>query len=294
LAFSPSTLEAISMSLLVLNVQKNNIWQASQFAQCQALERLDLSMNKIESFDEMGALFEDGACMQVSVLEMKGNPIDRQHKFRDFVTLMSPTLSRLNGKDITQTERRFLVNREAAKARSRSRQFQQEPLDMAPPSAGLGQELNGLTGQLLMEPGDSDPVGDRARNRPHIDEIPRKGGGEIGEREMYSGGAPVHGGEGEKERLQQHMQYAGEVPQVAPRTEGNPEGGVALPTDQMRFGEVAGEIAEREDFLKAMHEAGRRDQDGIIAAQIAEKVQELEQLDSRIAGQGQTDVQPPE
>jgi hypothetical protein len=90
------------------------------------------------------------------------------------------------------------------------------------------------------------------------------------------------------------MQYAGEVPQVAPRTEGNPEGGVALPTDQMRFGEVAGEIAEREDFLKAMHEAGRRDQDGIIAAQIAEKVQELEQLDSRIAGQGQTDVQPPE
>jgi hypothetical protein len=30
-------------------------------------------------------------------LEMKGNPVDRQHKFRDYIALMSPTLVIMNG-----------------------------------------------------------------------------------------------------------------------------------------------------------------------------------------------------
>ncbi|KAJ1475081.1 hypothetical protein T484DRAFT_1910334 [Baffinella frigidus] len=262
LHFDPRTLDAISMSLMVLNVQKNSIWQASQFAQCQALERLDLSMNK-------------GACMQINILEMKGNPVDRQHKFRDYVTLMSPTLTVLNGKEITQTERRFLVNREAAKARSRK--FEQNP-------AGQQQEpeFDGISGVLLMEPGDSDPIGDRRANRGHINEVPRKGGGEQAEREVYTGGqADARDREAEKEMLQNHMQFEGDVPQVAPREAGG-RGGDQMPSDQERFQEVAGEIQEREEYLAGMHDAGRKDHDALINAQISEKVMELEQLDERI------------
>jgi len=93
-------------------------------------------------------------------LEMMGNPVDKQHKFRDYVTLMSPTLVIMDGKEITQTQRQFLINREAAKARARARQPRVEEADM---EGGGGM---GVEGQLLMETqGDYDPVEDRRRNR---------------------------------------------------------------------------------------------------------------------------------
>jgi len=44
----------------VLNTSKNNITSPSQFQVLIALDTLDLSMNNITSFDEVGALFADG------------------------------------------------------------------------------------------------------------------------------------------------------------------------------------------------------------------------------------------
>ncbi len=55
---------AISESLAVLNTLKNNLTNASQFQILMGLDTLDLSMNNITSFDEVGALFADGyACV---------------------------------------------------------------------------------------------------------------------------------------------------------------------------------------------------------------------------------------
>ncbi len=51
---------AIADTLMVLHTPKNNLTNASQFQILTALDTLDLSINNISSFDEVGALFADG------------------------------------------------------------------------------------------------------------------------------------------------------------------------------------------------------------------------------------------
>jgi protein phosphatase 1 regulatory subunit 42 len=102
LMFCPHTLRAICDSLVVLNAQKSNITHPSELAVLRSLERLDLSMNRITSFEEIGALFSDEACSNMSILELRNNPVSKQHKLRDYVALMSPTLAILDGREITQ------------------------------------------------------------------------------------------------------------------------------------------------------------------------------------------------
>ena len=40
--------------------------------------------------------------MNMTILDMRDNPVAKQHKLRDYVALMSPTLSTLDGREITQ------------------------------------------------------------------------------------------------------------------------------------------------------------------------------------------------
>ena len=232
LMFDQSSLEAIAETLLVLNAQKTNLSQPSQFATLRSLERLDLSMNRITSFEEVGALFGDDGCMNMQTLEMRDNPVSKQHKLRDYVALMSPTLNVLDGREITQIERRFLVNREAAKARARNR----EPLvEQGMQGGSASGPPEGVEGLLLMESqGDYDPVESRRRARPHIDAVPHKGTGAPAERQVYAGSSEMAAPsrEAQKEALQAHMQYEGDVPEVRSRGEHEqeaPEGAQVRP-----------------------------------------------------------------
>jgi Leucine-rich repeat (LRR) protein len=118
--FDTASLQAISDSLQVLNVQKNNIREISPLRLLHNIEKLDLSMNNVESFEEVGSLFRHNCCTNMTSLEMKGNPVDKQHRFRDYIIMMTSNLTSLNGRDITQTERQFIMNREAAKHQARS------------------------------------------------------------------------------------------------------------------------------------------------------------------------------
>jgi protein phosphatase 1 regulatory subunit 42 len=280
LMFCQNSLHAIAESLLVLNAQKSNISQPSQFATLRSLERLDVSMNHISSFEEIGALFGDEACMNMNILEMRENPVSKQHKLRDYVALMSPTLSILDGREITQIERRFLVNREAAKARARNRQSAMNQMQ-----AGGGGSLppSGVEGLLLMESqGDYDPVEERRRARPHVDAIPRRGFGGGGEREVYSGDGAGPDRDAAKAALQARMQFEGDVPEVRVLEEeqAGPEGG------QVEFDRVAREIEERREFLESMQQAGKGGEyEPMIKAQIAEKVHELEAIDRQLEGE---------
>jgi len=278
LVFDPASIDAIADSLFVLNTQKNNLTDATQFAVLHQLEKLDLSLNHITQFEQVGSIFQDGACMNMTVLEVKGNPVDKQHKFRDYVVLMSPSLNILNGREITQTERQFLVNREAAKARARRHNGD----DLEPPRLSQYGPPQGVQGQLLMESSDHDPVEERRRARMHINSVPRKGVSAPTEREVYSGdGKPEANRNADKEKLQQHMQFNGDVPVPAPRKE---QGGEAAEGAADGFSRVAAEIEERREFLEDMRAAGRGGEyDAMIKAQIAEKVRELEVLDDKIS-----------
>ena len=140
LRFDPASLQAISESLQVLNVQKNNIAEVSPLRTLRYVEKIDLSMNNIDSFEEMGTLFRHDGCANITALEMKGNPIDKQHRFRDYVIVMAPSLASLNGKEITHTERQFVMNREAAKQQARGR----ADSDPAAPPGRAGDAFDGL------------------------------------------------------------------------------------------------------------------------------------------------------
>jgi protein phosphatase 1 regulatory subunit 42 len=275
LLFDHNTLIAISGTLRVLNAQKNNISQPSQFAMLRELERLDLSLNRVASFDELGALFGDEACMNMSSLDLRDNPVSKQHKLRDFVALMSPNLGMLDGREITQVERRFLVNKETAKSRARNRQqlSMLQPLNAPQPGGHSFGPPQGIEGQLLLESqGDFDPVEARRRMRPHVDTIPHKGSGLPAEREVYSGGLAAPDRDAQKAALQAHMQFEGDVPVVRKREEQAELRGDA----QGEFNRVAREIEERQEFLETMNAAGRgHEYDAMIKAQIAEKVREL-------------------
>jgi protein phosphatase 1 regulatory subunit 42 len=138
LRFNIDSLQAISESLQVLNVQKNNMSEISSLRYLRYVEKLDLSMNNIDSFDEIGSLFRHDGCANISALETKGNPIDKQHRFRDYVMMMAPSLATLNGREITHTERQFVMNREAVKQQARGR------ADGDPPIGRAGDAFDGV------------------------------------------------------------------------------------------------------------------------------------------------------
>jgi len=294
LAFDAYSMMAISDTLQVLNTLKNNLTSAEQFQVLVALDTLDLSMNNITSFDQVGALFAEGCCSRMYKLEMKGNPVDAQHKFRDYVALMSPTLVIMDGREITQTQRQFLINREAAKARARQRQGRVREQQMGDDSQQMGVE-----GQLLMETqGDYDAVEERRRNRPHIDSVPHKGGGGGADREMYQGNQLPAGvdRDAQKEHLQAHMQFDGEIPEVMRKD----------PKKQWReedeFRAVMAGIEERRAFLDEMVAAGKgAEYEATINAQISDQIRELEAIDARrskeeaqaLAQQAQAQEPPP-
>lgn len=272
LQFDPYSMMAISDSLQVLNTAKNNLTSAAQFQVLIALDSLDLSMNDITSFDEVGTLFADGCCSRMYKLEMQGNPVDKQHKFRDYVTLMSPTLVVMDGREITQTQRQFLINREAAKARTRARQ------PVVQHGEEHGHEMGmGVEGQLLMESqGDYDPAEERRRNRPHIDAVPHKGGGGGGgEREAYQGqGQQGADRDAQKEHLQAHMQFNGEIPEVLRPAEDKKW------RSEDEFQTVVSGIDERKQFLEEMRAAGKgAEYEAVINGQIGESIRELEKID---------------
>ena len=140
LRFDEESLQAISESLQVLNTQKNNISEISPLRYLRGLEKLDLSMNNIDSFEEIGSLFRHDGCANISAIETKGNPIDKQHRFRDYVIMMAPSLAALNGREITHTERQFVMNREAAKQLARGR----ADGDPAAPVGRAGEAFDGV------------------------------------------------------------------------------------------------------------------------------------------------------
>eukprot|EP01017_Pseudomicrothorax_dubius_P029951 TRINITY_DN3681_c0_g1_i1.p1 TRINITY_DN3681_c0_g1~~TRINITY_DN3681_c0_g1_i1.p1 ORF type:complete len:143 (-),score=32.06 TRINITY_DN3681_c0_g1_i1:117-545(-) len=72
------------------------------------MEVLDLKDNSITDI----LVFEKPlSCMQrLRVLDLRGNAIIHMPKFRDYLVMWSPSLRELNGRNILQNERQFLIN----------------------------------------------------------------------------------------------------------------------------------------------------------------------------------------
>ena len=106
--FDPRTLMCLSQSLLVLNISGNGVDSINELACLKSLTQLTCKDNKLTSMKELSRVF--GSLSSLWKLEIEGNPVCSKPKFRDRVIIMAANLAMMDGKEITDTSRKFLQN----------------------------------------------------------------------------------------------------------------------------------------------------------------------------------------
>ncbi|GMH61892.1 hypothetical protein TL16_g03354 [Triparma laevis f. inornata] len=127
LRFSPSVIDAIASSLLVLNIANNNIDTVVDVLKLPNLEKLNMSRNKISSIDMCLALMQ---LSNLRSLDLRGNPASKMPKYTENLIANSPAyLSKLDGKDIIENHRTMLKNLVAFKSRGMMNEERYDEVD---------------------------------------------------------------------------------------------------------------------------------------------------------------------
>eukprot|EP00058_Branchiostoma_floridae_P016167 XP_002601655.1 hypothetical protein BRAFLDRAFT_124305 [Branchiostoma floridae] len=155
LLFDPRSIQALSATLCVLNVSGNNLEDLQDFRCLGQLNQFMAADNQLEDMKELAQVLT--GWVQLWRLELVGNPLCRKAKYRDRVIVMSASLEVLDGKEINETARKFLLSWKANKeARRRQREDRKKngdadgtrPLDSEPadPEIAFLRKLFGQSG----------------------------------------------------------------------------------------------------------------------------------------------------
>ncbi|KAK3706343.1 hypothetical protein QZH41_018676, partial [Actinostola sp. cb2023] len=118
--------QCIHKSLSVLNISENNIDSIMELKGLKNMTQFFVENNHLYDMKEMSRAL---TCWpSLWRLEMSGNPFCVKKKYRDRVIVMSSSLVMLDGKEINETAKRFLINWKATKdaRRKQKKQFQLE------------------------------------------------------------------------------------------------------------------------------------------------------------------------
>ena len=98
-----------------------------------SLEKLIAKHNPIDAFDAVEGLFNgaNGRDCCISSLDLRGCPLIKLRRYRDRIVLLASSLTELDGRDISPTERIFLEN-------FYSRQIGGQPVAHFPGSSASG------------------------------------------------------------------------------------------------------------------------------------------------------------
>ena len=107
--FDEYSLAAISSSLRELNLQNSQVKQPKPLYYLENLIFLNLKENCISDFDEEVCPMLQ-TMNQLQILMFQKNPVTAIPKYRDQVVLLSSSVRELDGKDINDQERKYLVN----------------------------------------------------------------------------------------------------------------------------------------------------------------------------------------
>ncbi|KXJ18282.1 Protein phosphatase 1 regulatory subunit 42 [Exaiptasia diaphana] len=130
LLFEPRSLECLSRSLNVLNISENNIDSIDELKSLTRMTQFFVENNYLCDMKEMSRVL---ACWPSLLrLETSGNPFCTKKKFRDRIIVMSNSLVMLDGKEINDTAKRFLINWKATKD---ARRKQKKQLQFEHPSS---------------------------------------------------------------------------------------------------------------------------------------------------------------
>ncbi|XP_030046027.1 protein phosphatase 1 regulatory subunit 42 isoform X2 [Microcaecilia unicolor] len=113
LLFDPRTLQSLAKSLLVLTISNNNIDELGELAILENLTQLEAVDNQLKYIEDLEFILSKWN--KLWKLDLRGNPVCQTTKYRDRLIIMSKTLESLDGKEIQELARQFLMNWKASK-----------------------------------------------------------------------------------------------------------------------------------------------------------------------------------
>ncbi|KFQ19268.1 Protein phosphatase 1 regulatory subunit 42, partial [Merops nubicus] len=114
LLFDPRSLGSLAKSLSVLNISNNNIDELEELSVLENLSYLTAADNQLQHMKDLEVVLSKWT--KLRRMDLTGNPICHKPKYRDRIIIMSQTLESLDGKEIKEMERQFLINWNASKA----------------------------------------------------------------------------------------------------------------------------------------------------------------------------------
>uniref|UniRef100_A0A8D2IXC7 Protein phosphatase 1 regulatory subunit 42 n=1 Tax=Varanus komodoensis TaxID=61221 RepID=A0A8D2IXC7_VARKO len=120
LLFDPRSLHSLAKSLSVLNISNNNIDGLSDLGILENIFHLIAVDNQLHHMKDLELVL--GVWPKLCKMELNGNPVCQKPKYRDRVIVQSKSLESLDGKEIKEMERQFLMNWKASRdARKKNR-----------------------------------------------------------------------------------------------------------------------------------------------------------------------------
>ncbi|XP_077042359.1 protein phosphatase 1 regulatory subunit 42 isoform X2 [Agelaius phoeniceus] len=114
LLFDPVSLNSLAKSLSVLNISNNNIDELEELAVLENLSYLKAVDNRLKHMEDLEGVLKKWT--KLRRIDLTGNPICQKPKYKDRIIVQSLTLESLDGKEIQEMERRFLMNWKASRA----------------------------------------------------------------------------------------------------------------------------------------------------------------------------------
>ncbi|XP_008148584.2 protein phosphatase 1 regulatory subunit 42 isoform X1 [Eptesicus fuscus] len=113
LLFDPRSLQSLAKCLSILNISNNNIDDIKDLEILENLNQLIAVDNQLLHVKDLEFLLSK--LMKLWKMDLKGNPVCLKPKYRDRLILVSKSLDCLDGKEIKNMERQFLINWKASK-----------------------------------------------------------------------------------------------------------------------------------------------------------------------------------
>uniref|UniRef100_A0A4X2L653 Protein phosphatase 1 regulatory subunit 42 n=1 Tax=Vombatus ursinus TaxID=29139 RepID=A0A4X2L653_VOMUR len=113
LLFDPRTLQSLANSLSILNISNNNIDEIKDLETLENLTQLIAVDNQLLHVKDLELLLN--RLPKLWKMDLNGNPVCLKPKYRDRLILISKSLESLDGKEIKEVERQFLMNWKASK-----------------------------------------------------------------------------------------------------------------------------------------------------------------------------------
>ncbi|XP_076017240.1 protein phosphatase 1 regulatory subunit 42 [Genypterus blacodes] len=171
LLFDPRTLLSLAESLCVLNINNNRIDEIKDLAALKQLQHFSAADNKLHDMEELDFVFSNWP--QLHHMDLSGNPVCQTPKYRDRLITVCKRLEDLDGKEINDLSRQFLIRwkalKEAKKKRNNTHMMTELPItsplkhdsDMArgPRPGHIYSRTNVLQGKLQQPR--SDPTRER-------------------------------------------------------------------------------------------------------------------------------------